>query len=387
MSARHWLLAAWLAAVPAWATDTVAPALPGQRPAPGSDEDELWYAMDRAERELRQHPRRVTDPALNAYVQAVACRVAGGHCADLRVYLVDQPWFNASMAPNGMMVVWTGALLRCQDEAELALVLAHEVAHYRQRHSLQQWRKAKDTSAIAGSLGLLALGGGAGPAGYLADVLGAAGLSRFSREAEREADQLGFSAAVAQGYAPAAGARLWQRLKAEEDARRGGKPLPVFASHPRTAERLADVQAAAQSLGTGGDDGREAYRLAVRPFVADWLEAELSRRQYDSSVRVISDLRALADAGLDATYAFFLGEAFRRRGRDGDAVRAQALYEEAVALPDPPAAAFREHAMALRSQGNRAGASEAFQQYLVRSPDAEDVAFVRQYLVELEASP
>ena len=386
MRAAAWLLAAGLASS-AWAADPVPSALPGQRPPAGSDEDELWYAMDRAERELRQHPKRLLDPALNAYVQGVACRVAGEHCPDLRVYLVEQPWFNASMAPNGMMVVWTGALLRCQDEAELALVLAHEVAHYRQRHSLQQWRKAKNTSAIAGSLGLLAFGGGAGPAGYLADVLGAAGLSRFSREAEREADGLGFAAAVAQGYSPAAGARLWQRLQQEEDARRSGKPMPVFASHPRTAERLADVLAAAEGKGDAGHSGREAYRRAVRPFVARWLEGELSRRQYDSSVRVIGDLRALADTGLEATYAFFLAEAFRRRGRDGDAVRAQALYEEAVALPDPPPAAFREHAMSLRAQGDAAGARAAFQRYLALSPEADDVAFVQQYLGELESRP
>ena len=381
------LLAGCLAAAATWADAPVGAALPGQRPPPGSDEDELWYAMERAERELQQHPKRQLDPALNAYVQRVACRVAGDHCGDLRVYLVEQPWFNASMAPNGMMVVWTGALLRFQDEAELALVLGHEVAHYRQRHSLQQWRKAKNTSAVAGSISLLAFGGGAGAAGYLAQVLGAASLSQFSRDAEREADALGFAAAAAQGYAPAAGARLWQRMKAEEEARRNGKPIPVFASHPRTAERLADVQAAALAHGVGGASGREAYLAAVRPFLAQWLEAELSRRMYDSSVRVIGDLRALADPGTQATYAFYLAEAFRRRGRDGDAIRAQALYEEAVTLPDPPAAAFREHGMALRAQGDRAGASAAFERYLADAPAADDAAFVRQYLAELEANP
>jgi hypothetical protein len=201
-----WLLAACLAA-PGWAAEPVDAALPGQRPPPGSDEDELWYAMERAERELQQHPLLVRDPALNAYVRDVACRVAADHCPDLRIYIVQQPWFNATMAPNGMMVVWTGALLRFQDEAELALVLGHEFAHFRQRHSLQQWRNAKNTSAVVGSISLLAFGGGAGAAGYLANFLGLAGLSQFSRDAERESDRLGFAAATGQGYDPAAGAR------------------------------------------------------------------------------------------------------------------------------------------------------------------------------------
>ena len=382
-----WLLAACLATAPAWAADPVDTALPGQRPPPGSDEDELWYAMERAERELQQHPQLVRDPALNAYVRGVACRVAGDYCPDMRVYIVEQPWFNASMAPNGMMVVWTGALLRFQDEAELALVLGHEFAHFRERHSLRQWRKAKNTSAVVGSISLLAFGGGAGAAGYLASFLGTAGLSQHSRDAERESDRLGFAVATEQGYDPAAGVRLWQRMKDEEDARRYGKPIPVFASHPRTAERLADVQAAAQGHGGGGRLEREAYRAAVRPFLAQWLDDELSRRMYDTSVRVIGDLRALAEPDLEATYTFFLAEAFRRRGKDGDAVRAQSLYEEAVALPDPPAAAFREHGMSLRAQGDAEGATAAFQRYLALAPDAADAAFVRQYLSELETRP
>ena len=388
MNRRPALLLATLLALAAPALLAVESARPGQRPAAGSDEDELWYAMDRAERDLQQHPSLVRDPALNAYVRGVACRVAADHCGDMRVYIVEQPWFNASMSPNGMMIVWTGALLRFQDEAELALVLGHEFAHFRQRHSLQQWRRAKRSSAFLGSFGLLAWGGGAGAAGYLANILGAASMYQFSRDAEREADRIGFAVATGQGYDAHAGARLWQRMKDEEDARRYGKPVPVFASHPKTAERLEDVRSAAEASGqASGDSGREAYREAVRPFLAHWLELELSRRMYDSSVRVITDLRKHAEPEMQATYAFYEGEAYRRRGDEGDLARARALYAEAIALPSPPAAAHREHGLALRDDGRRAEAATGRRRYLELAPAAEDAAFVRQYLAELEASP
>lgn len=361
---------------------------PGQRPPPGSDESELWYAMDRAERELQQHPLLVRDEALNAYVRRVACRVAADYCADLRVYIVDVPYFNASMAPNGMMLVWTGALLRFQDESELALVLGHELAHFRHRHSLQQWRKAKRTTAFLNSFGLVAWAGGAGAAGQVAGLFGAASMYQNSREAERESDRTGLAASLAQGYDPMAGARLWARMKREEDARRYGKPLPVFASHPRTAERLADVTAAGTAAGPfTGDPGREAYLAVVRPHLAGWLEGELSRRMFDTSVRVIGDLREGAPADLQGTYAFFLGEALRRRGRDGDAEQARALYAEAITRPDAPAAAFREHGIALRARGERAQAAQALRRYLELSPDADDAAFIQMYLSELEPSP
>ncbi len=381
------LLLAALAAGPALA-ERIEDARPGQRPPAGSDEDELWYAMERAERELQQHPLLVKDEALNAYVRGVACKVAGDYCPDLRVYIVDLPWFNASMAPNGMMLVWTGALLRFQDESELALVLGHEFAHFRHRHSLEQWRRAKRTTAFLNSFGLVAWGAGAGAAGQVAGLFGAAAMYQYSRDAEREADRSGFAVALAEGYDPMAGARLWQRMKDEEDARRYGKPTPVFASHPKTRERLEDVRAAGEAAGGfTGDPGREAYLAVMRPYVARWLEAELTRRMYDTSVRVIGDLRATAPGDLQATYAFYLGEAHRRRGAEGDAARAAALYAEALALPGPPAAAWREHGLARRAAGDRAAAAESLRRYLAEAPAASDAAFIEQYLDELETSP
>jgi predicted Zn-dependent protease len=385
------LLAALLAggtAPAATVTDPADAARPGQRPPAGSDEDELWYAMDRAERELQQHPLLVRDEVLNAYVREVACRVAGDYCRDLRVYIVEQPWFNASMSPNGMMVVWTGALLRFQDEAELALVLGHEFAHFRQRHSLRQWRKAKRTSAFLGSFGLLAWGSGAGAAGQVADLLGVAHMYRFSRDAEREADRLGFAAATSSGYDPAAGARLWQRMVDEEAARRYGKPVPVFASHPKTSERLADVRAAADASGVAdGNAGRERYRAAVRPFMEAWLELELSRRMYDTSIRVIADLRTLAEPELQGLYAFAQAQAYRRRGKDGDAARAEALYVEAAGLPGAPPASHRELGLVQRGRGENAAAATSLRRYLELAPGAEDAAFIRHYLTELESRP
>ena len=126
---------------------------PNARPAPGSDEAELWYAMERVELELQHSPLVVRDPALNAYARKVLCEVTRDYCADLRLYLVDLPYFNASMAPNGVMILWTGSLLRIQNEAQLALVLGHEFGHYRERHTLQQCSVVK-AGVQAGTLSI-----------------------------------------------------------------------------------------------------------------------------------------------------------------------------------------------------------------------------------------
>ncbi|WP_374471891.1 M48 family metalloprotease [Arenimonas sp.] len=380
-------MAASLPLLLALAVATGAPpaAAPGQQPAPGSVEAELRYATDRAERDLREHPLRVHDPALEAYVREVACRVAGDYCGELRVYVVEQPWFNASMAPNGMMVVWTGTLLRCRDEAELAMVLGHEFAHFRQRHSLAQWRKAKRTSAFLGTFGLVAWGAGAAAAGPAARRLGAASGFGHSRPAEPEADAIGLAAAVAQGYEPAAAPRLWQRMKAEEGARRHGKPLPVFATHPRTAERLADVTAAAARLPAGGESGRDRHQAAVAPHLARWLRGELSRRMYDTSVQVVGDLLADAPPGQEALLAYYLAEAHRRRGAPGDAERAGELLARSLALPHPPAEAWRDQGLALLAAGRKEEAAVALRRYLDMAPDADDTEFITASLAPPEA--
>ena len=118
------------------------------RPELESDEGGLWAMMDREERRLRRSPFALRDARLQAYVQGIACRLAGEHCPDVRVHLVRTPYFNASMAPNGMMQVWTGLLLRVDNEAQLAAVLGHEIGHYLARHAVETLRDAKSRSAF-----------------------------------------------------------------------------------------------------------------------------------------------------------------------------------------------------------------------------------------------
>ena len=201
------------------AADRIEAVRPDQRPLAGTDEAELWYAMERVERDLQASPLLVRDPALNDYVRSVLCKVTGDYCRNVRIYLVDVPWFNASMAPNGVMIVWTGSLLRIRDEAQLALVLGHEFGHYRERHTLQQWRKLKRSSAFLGAFGVLATGAGSGIAGMVANMAGLASMMKFSRDKEREADRIGFAQLVAQGYEPQAGVALWEGMRATTASR------------------------------------------------------------------------------------------------------------------------------------------------------------------------
>jgi len=279
-------------------------------------------------------------------------------------------------------------LLRMQNEAELALVLGHEFGHYRERHSLQQWRKIKKDSAILSTFGLLTAGAGIGMVGQIAGMAGSAGLSKFSRDKEREADKIGFAKLVEQGYDPKVGGVLWDAMLREENARDYGKPTPVFASHPKTQERRDDLAAAAAQIANPGTDlGQDRFRAVMHPYLKTWLEGELTRRMYGTSIQLIGDLRETANPSDRGLYTFFLGEAHRRRNKDDDLAQAAKLYAEATTQPGAPPEAWREHGMALRAAQQPAAAIAAFQRYLTDLPKAEDRAFIKSYIDALESTP
>ena len=134
--------------ITACATGPIEDVKPGDRPALNTDEAGFWMVTDRVEEKLRTSGRVVEDPEVNAYVRGILCRLTPEHCANIRLYIVRTPNFNASMMPNGAMQVWTGAILRTRNEAQLAYVIGHEVAHYLRRHTVQRWRDARAKGCI-----------------------------------------------------------------------------------------------------------------------------------------------------------------------------------------------------------------------------------------------
>ncbi|HEX7751723.1 MAG TPA: peptidase M48, partial [Novosphingobium sp.] len=118
------LLAA--AALPALASAPLAkkefarPPYAGAYEPQGVDERGLWMQADEEERVLRDTALVDRDPAINAYLRSVLCRTIGfDRCQSVRIYLIKESTFNASMTPNGTMRVHTGLLARIQSEAEL----------------------------------------------------------------------------------------------------------------------------------------------------------------------------------------------------------------------------------------------------------------------------
>ncbi len=358
---------------------------PGEKLALQSDEAGLWMYMDDIEQNLITSGRIETDPLLNAYVGGIICKLDPDFCDDIRFYIVKTPHFNASMAPNGFMQVWTGLMLRAQNEAQLAYVLGHEIGHYQRRHSLQQWRTVRDTSSVLIFLQLAAAGAGVGYAGDMAQLIALAGIFAYSRDQEREADDIGFEAMVNAGYDFYEAANIWQAVIEEHQAADHPDQFILFASHPSTSERVQTMQAKARQLEAEGYRGRkyqDEYLAQTRPFRTEWLKNELRKRDFAASQVVLDYLLKTAD--VPGELYFFQGELYRMRAQKGDMEKAIASYQKSLTYETYPATAHRSLGLLFWKTRRFEDAKVSFTDYLEMNPDAPDAEMIKSYLEELQ---
>jgi predicted Zn-dependent protease len=363
---------------------------PGYSPDMSSEEAGLWMQIDKEEAAVKTAPNVVRDEKLNAYVSGVICKLADEYCPSIRVYIVDTPDWNASAAPNGMVLVYTGLLLQVKNEAQLAFVLGHEITHYVHRHSLEKLHKVVNTAGFMMVFGLAAAVAGAGtgvnPRGAisLGNAIGVSSIQSFSRDEERDADDGGFKRATALGYSPNEASAIWDAMVAENKADPNFSSSAFFSDHPGEEERAAtNAKLAAQIAPTRSDwiTNEDAFHAATAPFIHHWIDGELALAQPDRSIAVFRRLAAnLPSQGL---YQYGLGESYRRRNQPNDAAAAENAYRGALNCPDAPPEAWRGLGLLAMKAGRNADAKEAFTQYRAKLPDAADKAMVDFYLTQL----
>jgi beta-barrel assembly-enhancing protease len=208
--------------------------------------------------QLRRANRLLEDPLLNQYISQLGHRLASHHDQlpqPMTFFLVDDDSINAFAMPGGYIGIHSVLITASSSEAEVAAVVAHEIAHVTQRHLLRGYEKASRmnlplTTAVIAAILL----GGQNPQvaeAALASLIAGSQQYQldFTRDHEHEADRIGIQLLARAGFDPTSMATFFGRL--DREGRYYNQTVPEFLrTHPITTERLAEAKSRAEQFAT-----------------------------------------------------------------------------------------------------------------------------------------
>src|SRR5450755_1060927 len=208
-----------------------------------------WYSLEKQiamgksfAQQVESQSKLVNDPVVTEYVNRIGQNLVRNSDAQVpfTIKVIDSDEVNAFALPGGFFYVNSGLILAADEEAELAGVMAHEIAHVAACHAARE--NTRGNLMQMASIPLIFVGGAIGYAGYEA-----AGLAlpltflHFSRGFEAEADYLGLQYMYKSGYDPQAFISFFEKVQAQEK-KKPGSLAKAFSTHPQTPDRIAKSQ-------------------------------------------------------------------------------------------------------------------------------------------------
>ena len=355
---------------------------PEERPSIESVEAGLWMQMNNYEEQLKTSGSRVKDKNLDKYLKDLLCTLTV-YCKDIRVYVLDIPYFNAFMAPNGMMVVWTGLLLRVENEAQLSAVIGHEAGHYIKRHSLKAWLDAKARTDLMALLSIgLAVGGvpGGGSIFNVTQLLQVGIMAKHSRDNEREADEIGLDALIKAGYDPDEAPKVWENIIKEMELGENKKPPAFLASHPNPKERIKNLQEQTKRYSKiERKKNKKNLKKIIHPYLKKWIRNEIRvNNKIEQTEFVFS--KVFNDTNNLYLLKFYQGEIYRLKKDEEKNKKAIKLYRDSIKENKDFPDVYRELGLLLLKENKNNEAKEKLKKYVDLAPNAKDVEIVKSYI-------
>ncbi|MBW2302907.1 MAG: M48 family metalloprotease [Deltaproteobacteria bacterium] len=312
---------------------------------------------------IRKHFEIVKDPYIQDFINQLGRYLSSSLQTKpfpFHFYVINAPALNAFAGPGGHIFIFSG-LINILEVDELAAVICHEIGHVSARHISQRIEKNKmlGIATMASVLAAVLIGGKAGGAIITGSV--AAGMQaqlHYSREDERQADQLAFKYMDASGFSPSAIIRVLKKLQKERWV--GGEEIPPYLlTHPGASERIARIESmlAGYSKGSVKPEAAEfkarypIFKTVLTGTCLDPGEAErrfqdqleqdpdagpahlglgialMRKSEYERAAKHLELARKAMPRSV--TVLRFLGESYQFQGRDEKAVR---VLEEALRL-------------------------------------------------------
>jgi predicted Zn-dependent protease len=269
-----------------------------------------WYSIESDIKMGKQYAqmvdassKMVNDPVVTEYVNRLGQNLVRNSDAQVPFVfkIIDSDVVNAMSLPGGFVYVDSATILAADGEAELAGVMAHEIAHVCARHATRQMTRAQ--YANFATIPLIFVGGGIGYAAYQAAGLAIpVTMLSFQRGFEAEADYLGLQYMYKAGYDPQAFVAFFEKLQALEK-KKPGTLAKTFSSHPQTPDRIAQSQEEIEKI----LPARPEYTVTTSEFddVKSRLAALENRRKpvdnKDGSKPSLRRASSTGDTGKDGT--------------------------------------------------------------------------------------
>jgi len=378
----------------------------------GLDEDEtrLFSESAKARKELTRRGLIIDDPDLTAYLDSILERLQPENLAgdlNIQVFVVRDPVVNAFAFPDGGIYINIGLLERLENEAQLALVLAHELAHIILRHSLSRYKDRKAKIIAAHITDLMLLGTSIAYIPYMASI------SSYSRAQEKEADKMALRMMSAADY-PLSGAtdlfKVINEVKVEESV-----STSIYSSHPNNRYRAEYTHKFIikdnLEINSDSSDNAETYLTITHSLHPDSIKLRLLYKHYELA-RDSAD-RAVLREPANPWFYYYRGEAYRLMGDDPNGTArehaqlynktfsdslieemaadrdnfysdARTAYQTALSLDDGFAHAYRGIGLTAFAQGDYASSNEHLNYYLSHAEDIRDRRYINRILKNME---
>jgi predicted Zn-dependent protease len=319
------------------------------------------------------------EPRIERLIQKVLETLISGEptrAAMPQVILVRDTALNAYSFPDGTIYVHTGLLARLENEAELALLLSHELVHITRQHALQVAmlppREADGSFAgreLSDSLSWFRdMAPAQGDAGSMDAV------QDLRRRLEEEADRVGLDMLIKAHYDPNEAFEIFEHLKSERGTEESRE----------RAGRMLRMRAAAAPGKVGRPSDPKAFSRSLSPLLMAQAELEIQRGRWDPALRCVQ--RLFSEDPENARGHYLLGELYRQRAESEDEQRALIHYDRAIAsapsFPEPRRAA----GLLYFKQGNARRARAFFQSAIELSPQLRGNAYIRDYLTQCSST-
>src|SRR5277367_2270283 len=208
-----------------------------------------WYSLEKQiemgrgyAQQVESSTKLISDPEITEYINRIGQNLVRNSDAQVpfTIKVVDTDDINAFALPGGFFYVDSGLILAADNEAELAGVMSHEIAHVAACHLARE--NTRGQLMQLASIPLIFVGGGIGYAAQsLASLAIPMGFLKFARSFESEADFLGVEYLYRAGYDPQALTSFFEKIKAMEK-HKPGTLAKTFETHPQTPDRIAKTQ-------------------------------------------------------------------------------------------------------------------------------------------------